>query len=199
MRTKTSVLRAWQQVSVANGRGDTAGANSAAREAARATDWDAMDPNAQRGEWRVFAVPFLSGGQVFVDSQAKVIAVARGLWDTLALYGPAKLAFFEQMTTGASGMKFLTTDAGAYAEAARMERNLSRAEAGSKDPLVALERRIGSLVGKVRHMNREPAEVHRTMFTGTLRELRAEMDELEARTARLRALLETAEDAVLSL
>jgi hypothetical protein len=131
----SSVLSDHLQANAQNMVGDMTGAVNVARRELAKVDWSTRQPNIVADDWRIYTHRALGYGAVMVDAAAKRIVVSQATLDTLMYASSAMAAFLVDMTRGASGMKFVMFDAGAYADAAKAERDAKGSNVmQTKDP-----------------------------------------------------------------
>lgn len=149
----SSVLVDFMRANSAVAAGDMTGAVNAMRAAVSKIDWNKQRPVFQGLGWQIFTHEALSYGAVFVDAASQRIIISRGTWQTLGHYHPAIAEFIDDMAGGASGMKFLTMDAGKYAEAARLQRIYQGDDVVlGKDAITDLADRLNRLVSQASSM-----------------------------------------------
>jgi hypothetical protein len=143
----SSVLSDHLQANAQNMVGDMTGAVNVARRELAKVDWSTRQPNIVADDWRIYTHRALGYGAVMVDAAAKRIVVSQATLDTLMYASSAMAAFLVDMTRGASGMKFVMFDAGAYADAAKAERDAKGSNVmQTKDPITDLEERVRRLL-----------------------------------------------------
>lgn len=164
-------------------------------------DWDNIPRTfgrtvLQAGTWKVVVTERLQRGCCYVNSAHRVLAVHPLTWRTISFSSEAEAEFLRSMTGGASGMKFITMDAGSYGEAARAEA-IRDAAVTDKDPLVELNQRAESLIVQASGLAGGASQVQMSIFMERYVELQAQLETMEDRLARARGLVELARDAVM--
>lgn len=173
--------------------GDLSGAGAYMRQAIDKVDWSVRVAYMQDG-WSVYTHEAVAGEAVFVDQAARRIVMGKPLWGVLAYHQPAVDLLLTQATQGADGMRFLTLDAGVYAEAAR---HSSRANGDdvvrAKDAITDVEERIGRLTVNLASLQgRATTEAQRRMLFEDFATAREDIGRLEDRLFDAKSRLELA-------
>ena len=174
--------------------GDMTGGTNVMRQAMSKVDWSKRNPMHVYAGWSVYTHKGMSYGWAWVDTASHRIVVSDSTLDTLQCYGPALLQFLEDMSTGASGMKHVTMDTGAYAEAARAEAEYGRGDVVvSKDAMVELGERVAALIAQASSMQGGTVtDLQLRTFLQRYAEAQIDAETLGARMTKLNESLETA-------
>lgn len=180
--------------------GDMTGAVNVARRELAKVDWSTRQANIVAEGWSIYTHRVLGYGAVMVDAPAKRIVVSQATLDTLMYASSAMSAFLVDMTRGASGMKFVVFDAGAYADAAKAERDAKGSNVmQTKDPVTDLEERVRRLLVQSASVNgseRGPTAGQVANFFRELAECKQAYEVLTERVERLTSLFNLASQAL---
>jgi len=123
--------------------GDMTGAGNFMRQAIAGVDWRTREPVHRGSGWTVYTHEAMSEYAYFVDLAQGRIVMDRNLWPILACHQPAVDHLLETSTRGASGLKYVTMDAGPYREAALMASRAAGTDVvRATDALTDVEERI---------------------------------------------------------
>lgn len=196
----SSVLSDHIQANAQSIAGDMTGAVNVARRELAKVDWSKRQANIVADDWRVYTHRALGYGAVMVDGSARRIVVSQATLDTLMYASSAMAAFLVDMTRGASGMKFVMFDAGAYADAAKAERDAKGSNVmQTKDPVTDLEERVRRLLVQSASVNGSesgPTAGQMANFFRELAECKEQFDLLRERVERLTSLFYLASQAL---
>lgn len=153
---------------------------------------DETEPVHYRAGWTVYVHPGFSGGACFVDRAAEVVVLGREMWLILESHLPAVDHLLTQAREGAEGMRFLTTDAGPYAEAARIHARAAGNDlVRAKDVLLDAEARMRRLLTTVSGLQGElTTEVQRRVVFEDYGSLKGVVDDASKRVFDLQAQLD---------
>lgn len=201
MASQDSMLSAWKRVNAVTASMDLTGAAPAFRQAMSETDFDALTPSWEFGDFKVHILDDLEGVMVYVDQSRKMAVVGRYLWTIISCHYKVMETMVNDLMRGASGVKLIDYNSGPYREAGRAWRRLHGDLQPQKDAVVALEEKLKGILTRaeaVRAQEVRDAEQYQVLYS----ELGAASEaygELEQALARLSALLGTAQDAVMDL
>lgn len=201
MASNDSVLSAWKQVNQVTASMDLTGAAPAFRQAVAETDFDALTPAWEFGDFKLHILDWLEGVMVYVDQSRKMAVVGRYLWTIISCHHKVMETMVNDLMNGASGVKLIDYNSGPYREAGRAWRRLHNDIQPEKDTLVGIEERLQALMvrtGAISGVHDRTSEQYQVVYA-ELAAVSEALDEAKAKVARLDALLSTAQDAVMDL
>lgn len=163
-------------------------------------DWSGERSVVDDDGWKLYLDGSLQRWEVYVDVENQRTFVSRDTWETIAGHGPARTVFLAQYvwtSMGGTGMRFVVSDAGPYAEAARKQAEAAgTATPAAKDRLRALNEQARSFVVQAASLNTMATPGQASTFALRYARLRAELADLERELEVARGLVDLAGSAL---